>query len=65
MLVNGSHMIPNKHAAFSNGEESKSSVEGKAAVPLTLKDFWLLGVEEVEFYSGWKTLYYYEKLKWE
>lgn len=52
MLVNGSHMIPNKHAAFSNGEESKSSVEGKAAVPLTLKDFWLLGVEEVEFYSG-------------
>jgi len=34
-------MIPNKHASFSNGEESKNTVEGKAVVPLALKDLWL------------------------
>lgn len=41
MLVNGSHMIPNKHAAFSKGAESKSSMEGKALVLPTLKELWL------------------------
>lgn len=54
MLVNGSHMIPNKHAAFSKGAESKSSVEGKALVLPTLKEFVAAsagGVQEVEFFS--------------
>ena len=48
MLVNGSHVIPNKHAAYSRGAERKSTMEGKAVAPPTLKGLWLLVV------VGWR-----------
>jgi len=37
VLVNCSHMVPNKHAAYSRGAERKSTMEGKAVVLPALK----------------------------
>lgn len=44
MPVNGLHMIPNKHAAYSRGVERQSTMEGRAVVLPTLKGSWLLVV---------------------